>query len=180
MKYLTLLITLLFALSVFAKEETKFSVKVQEECIDAPVSISLSHLNLQLDSDSILLYELTNGKEREIAFQLVPSSSPELWFILDGVSKKNSVRRFSIKPAATPKEGKSSDYNLSKTSDDLIISYQDQTILKYRHSTMLPPDGIECRAKFIGRPPESRTQGLLLGCCVWTNERGNYPERVGV
>ena len=143
MRKISILILSLFALSVYASETNNFTIEVQEECIDAPVSVSLSKFNFQIDPDSIILYELTNGNEREVAFQLDGSSSPKLWFILDGVSKKNSTRRFAIKPGISKKDDNKSAFNLSKTDDDLIISHQDQTVLKYRHSTMLPPAGVD-------------------------------------
>lgn len=141
MKNLILLILLLFVSSVHAGD-INFSIKVQAECIDAPISISLIDLNLPLDPDSIVLYEVTNGEESEVKFQVEAGASPRLWFILDGVSPENSERKFSIQRGTGMKEDGKSAFNLSKTDDDIVISRQERTVLKYRHSTMFPPDGI--------------------------------------
>lgn len=142
MRNLTLLILMLLSLSIYAKEGAKFIVKVQKERIDAPVSISLLELSVSLDPDSILLYELTDGKKRELPFQIESSASPRLWFILDGVSKKNSERKFLVKSGTNAKESSVSKFNLSETNDHLIVRHGERTVLKYRHSTMFPREGV--------------------------------------
>ena len=143
MKKISLLILSLLAISIYASDTNRFSIKTVEDCINAPVSVSLIKLNPQLNLDSIILYEITDGNYKEVAFQLESGSAPKLWFILDGVTKKNNVRDFAIKPGINMDEDKKSDFNLRETGDDLIISHKDQTILKYRHSTMFPPKGVD-------------------------------------
>ncbi|MFA5649933.1 MAG: PmoA family protein [Proteiniphilum sp.] len=142
MRNLPLLLLMLFSLSIQAKDSGKFTVKMQEEYIDAPVSISLSGLGVSLDLDSILLYEWTDGEERRVPFQLESSASSTLWFVLDGVSKKNSERKFFVKSGTNAKENEKSEFYLSKTNDNLIIHHGERTVLKYRHSTMFSPEGV--------------------------------------
>ena len=63
MKFRLLLIVLLFTQILFAQELAKFNVTIEEDRIDAPVSVSLDGLNYNTDKGNLVLYEVTNQGE---------------------------------------------------------------------------------------------------------------------
>lgn len=110
--------------------------------MDVPVSISLQELGFQVDPDSVVIYELVNNKEEVIPTQVESGYTPKLWFILNGTMKKGSKRIFIVKIKETePTVRGDYGFNISKEYDDLVIQYQDRTVLKYRYTPMTPPKG---------------------------------------
>ena len=77
---------------VFAQELAKFNVQIEEERIDAPVSVSLDGINYNTDKGNLTLYEITPTGEKTIPCQIEPGHSARLWFILNGISKKKIGR----------------------------------------------------------------------------------------
>ncbi len=140
MKYLLLILT--FSTHIlFAQELAKFNIQIEEDRIDAPVSISLDGINYNTDKGSLVLYEITKTGETIIPSQIETGHSAQLWFILKGISKKNSTRKFVLKlerekPVSQPK------ISLKKDSKDLSLLVNEKLILNYRFATTFPPDGI--------------------------------------
>ncbi len=141
MKYKILFIVTILTQQVFAQELAKFNVFVTEDRIDAPVSLSLDGLNYNTDNGNIVLYEISPSGEKEIPCQLEPGYSAKLWFVLSGVSAKNTERKFVLKL-----ENKVADSQtkvlLNKDYKDLTLIKNDKSILSYRYATTFPPDGI--------------------------------------
>ncbi len=141
MKNLILILLLLCSLQLFAQELAKFSVKIDDVRIDAPVSISLDGLNYNTDKGNLVLYEITNSGEKEIPCQLEPGYTARLWFILKGESNKNSERNFVLKI-----EDKTDviqiQVALKKDYKDLSLLVGEKPVLSYRYAIMYPPDGI--------------------------------------
>jgi len=97
MKNLILILSLLLSSQLFAQELAKFEVRVQNEKINAPVSVTLDALNYNTDKGNLVLYEVTSGSEKKVSSQLEAGHSARLWFILSGKSTPGSVRTFVIK-----------------------------------------------------------------------------------
>jgi hypothetical protein len=132
---------LFFASPAFTQELAKFNVKTTEERIDAPVSVSLDGLNYNTDKGNLMLYEITSSGEKAIQSQIEPGYTARLWFILSGVSAKNSERKFILK--FEPKETVStSKVSLKKDYKDLSLLMNGKPILSYRYATTFPPDTI--------------------------------------
>jgi len=141
MKLILTLLTIIFAQQLFAQELAKFFVQIEEERIDAPVSVPLDGINYNTDKGNLVLYEITKTGETIIPSQIETGHSAQLWFILKSISKKNSTRKFvlkleSEKPVSQPK------ISLKKDSKNLSLLANEKPILSYRFATMFPPDGV--------------------------------------
>ncbi len=143
MKLKILIILLLAAPPLFAQQLAKFEVRVDNERIDAPVSVPLDGLNYNTDKGNLVLYEVTSGKEQEIPSQLETGHSARLWFILSGKSTPGSVRKFVIKRNENALPAKSvSPISLKQDYKDLSLVINDKPILNYRFATTYPPEGV--------------------------------------
>jgi hypothetical protein len=141
MKIRMLLVVFLFIKTISAQELIQFKVQLSEERIDAPVSISLDGVNYNTDKGNLALYEITSTGEKAIPSQIEPGYTARLWFILNGVSAKNSERKFVLK-----KEEKTattlSKVSLTRDHKDLSLLMNKKPILSYRFATTFPPDSI--------------------------------------
>ena len=136
-----LFLLLSFANPVFAQQLAKLSVKISEERIDAPVSVSLDGINYNTDKGNLALYEITSTGEKPVSSQVETGHSARLWFILNGVSAKNTERTFVLKleeKAATAH----SKVLLKRDHKDLSLQMNEKPILSYRFATTYPPDTI--------------------------------------
>lgn len=141
MKNLFVILSLLFSFQLYAQELVRFNVKIEDERIDAPVSVSLDGINYNTDKGNLVLYEVTSTGEKAIPSQIETGHSARLWFILNGISAKNSERKFVLKreeKAATVQ----SNVSLKKDHKDLSLLMNEKPILSYRFATMFPPDSI--------------------------------------
>lgn len=144
-----ILITLLFITNLaFAQELAKFTVKVETDRIDAPVSVSLDNLNYNTDKGNLALYEITASGEVPVRSQLEPGHSARLWFVLNGVSKKNSERRYVLKIETQKPE--SHPVQLKKDHQDLSLIENGKQVLKYRFGISYPPDTVSTLYKRSG------------------------------
>ena len=135
------LIFVVFSLQLNAQELTKFSVHIDEERIDAPVSLSLDGLNYNTDEGKLTLYEVTPDGEKLIASQLEPGHSAKLWFFLKGESKKGSSREFILKQEDKAINAES-QVLVKRNQKDLSLLQNDKPILNYRFETTFPPEGV--------------------------------------
>jgi len=142
MKYFLLIILTISTQILFAQELAKFNVQIEEERIDAPVSVSLDGINYNTDKGNLVLYEVINGSEKEISSQVESDHSAKLWFILNGVSEKNSARKFVLKLEDKIAFGQSK-VSLKKDHQDLSLLVNEKPILSYRFATTFPPKGID-------------------------------------
>ena len=126
---------------VFAQELAKFTVNIDEERIDAPVSVALDGLNYNTDKGSLSLYEITAGGEKPVPSQLEPGHSAKLWFILEGVSTKSSARNFILKTEVET-EKPEPKVELVKKHKDLSLMVNEKPVLNYRFETTFPPEGV--------------------------------------
>jgi hypothetical protein len=144
MKNLILILLLLSSSQLFAQELAKFEVRVQNEKINAPVSVTLDAQNYNTDKGNLVLYEVTSGSEKKVTSQLEAGHSARLWFILSGKSTPGSVRTFVIKKEEnTTLPGSISPIALKQDYKDLSLVFNDKPILNYRFATTYPPDGVD-------------------------------------
>lgn len=141
MKLTILLLTVLFAHTVSAQHLAKFNVQIEEERIDAPVSVSLDGINYNTDKGNLVLYEITKTGEVAVASQIETGHSARLWFILNGISKKKSERSFVLK-LEQEQSLQQSKVSLKKDHKDLSLLVNKKTILNYRFATTYPPEGV--------------------------------------
>jgi hypothetical protein len=141
MKKIICLLLAINGLQLNAQELTKFSVQFGEERIDAPVSVSLDGLNYNTDKGALSLYEVTANGEKPVACQLESGHSAKLWFILEGVSTKNSTRNFILKTEEGNKE-QELKVKVVKKHKDLRLIMNEKPVLDYRFETTFPPEGV--------------------------------------
>jgi hypothetical protein len=142
MKLKLLLIAMVVVHTVLAQELAKFKVKIENDKIDAPVSISLDGLNYNTDKGNLVLYEIDNANEILVPSQIESEHSARMWFILKGESKKGSEREFVLKlEEKTSRE--QSMVSLKKDSKDLSLIANDKPVLSYRYATTYPPEGAD-------------------------------------
>ncbi|WP_372932807.1 PmoA family protein [Mariniphaga sediminis] len=141
MKIIHLMLLLFFSFGLLAQDLAKMTVHIEEEQIDAPVSVSLDGLNYNTDNGSLVLYEITAIGEKFVPSQLEPGHSARIWFILEGISAKNSIRNFILKreEGAQKQEPKVA---LQKNHKDLHFKVNEKPVLNYRFATTYPPEGI--------------------------------------
>ncbi len=142
MKPLFLIIFAVLTQVLFAQELAKFNVQIEEERIDAPVSISLDEINYNTDKGNLILYEITKTGETVIPNQVETGHSARLWFILKGISEKKSERKFVLK-LEDKQAFEQPKISLKKDHKDLSLLVNDQPILNYRYATTFPPDGVD-------------------------------------
>ncbi|WP_346861721.1 PmoA family protein [uncultured Draconibacterium sp.] len=142
MKLKLLLLAMVVAHTVLAQPLAKFKVKIENDRIDAPVSLSLDGINYNTDKGSLVLYEITNEGENAINCQIETGHSATLWFILKGDLKKGSEREFVLK-LEEKSNSASTGVSLKKDSKDLSLIANDKPVLNYRFATTYPPDRID-------------------------------------
>jgi len=127
-----------------AQELATFSVRIDESSIDVPVSFPLDPIDYNTDSLQLALYEMTGSGPRFIPSQLETGHNASLWFVLEGLSRKNTTRKFVIRKI---KQGadKQTDKRLQlRKADGNLTLYADQRpVFSYRYETMFPPRGID-------------------------------------
>jgi hypothetical protein len=136
-----LLLSVLFVQQLFAQELVKFKVHMKEERLDAPVSVVLDGLNYNTDKGNLVLYEITGNKETLVPSQLEPGHSARLWFVLKGISGKDSERQFVLKLEENEPVNQEM-VSLKKDHKDLSLLVNEKPVLNYRFATTYPPDGV--------------------------------------
>ena len=141
MKTLLIIIFAIFTQQLFAQELVKFNIQIEANRIEAPVSVSLDGINYNTDKSDLLLFEITKTGETAIPSQIETGHSAQLWFILKGVSEKNSERKFVLK-LENNQTLNQQKISLIKDSKNLSLLANEKPILSYRFATMFPPEGI--------------------------------------
>lgn len=127
-----------------AQELATFSVRIDESYIDMPVSFPLDPIDYNTDSLQLALYEMTGSEPRFIPSQLETGHNASLWFVLEGLSRKNTTRKFvirKIKPA--PDEQTDNRLQMRKADGNLTLYADQSPIFSYRYETMFPPRGVD-------------------------------------
>lgn len=138
MKIIFLITFLVITNFVFSQELASIKVQSGEERIDAPVSVSLDGINYNTDKGNLALYEITPSGEKPVPSQIEPGHSARLWFILNGVTKKNSERKYVLKLEEKP-ETTQPKVSLRRDHKDLSLQMNGKPIFSYRFATTFHP-----------------------------------------
>lgn len=141
MKFFQILCLILIVHFSSAQNLAKFNIKIEKERIDAPVSVSIDGINYNIDKGNLALYEITKEGEAAVPSQIESGHSANLWFILKGVSEKNSVRNFIFK-LEEKEHAEQATILLKKDHKDLSLQANKKTILNYRFATTFPPEDV--------------------------------------
>ncbi len=142
MKTLYSILALLLVFSVSGQDLLKFGVQAgNTDRTDCPVSLAIDQLNYNSDSLKLALFEVKGKTETEVPYQLETSAGGKLWFILNGVTPKNTKRIFVLRKSTdVPKVST----NIHETTKDggLALLSGDKPILNYQMETVDPPKGV--------------------------------------
>jgi hypothetical protein len=141
MKKIICLLLAITAMQLNAQEITKFSIQIDKNRIDAPVSVSLDGLNYNTDEGNLVLYEISEKGETAVPCQLESGHSARLWFILKGESEKGASREFVLKQEVEAKAVRSR-FSVKRNQKDLSLLQNEKPILNYRFETTFPPEGV--------------------------------------
>jgi hypothetical protein len=112
--------------------------------LNAPLSVSLQGVHLQLHEGDLQLYELSGGNESEVASQLKPGNPDQLVWILDGETGPNTVRQYELRvvdQAETP--ANSSKVKVEDDGNSLLFTIEDKPVLNYRYTEVDVPEGVD-------------------------------------
>ncbi len=141
MKSILIILLLIINTCLYAQELTRFTLLINEERIDAPVSVALDGINYNTDQGNLVLYEISGKNETMVPSQIEPGHSARLWFILKGVTAKNSKRSFVLKQEADADKA-ITEVRLKKQHMDLNITSGNKPVLSYRYEMTFPPEGV--------------------------------------
>lgn len=142
MKLKLAIVALFFAQLLAAQEIAKFKVTIDQDRIDSPASVALDNLNYNTDKGQLVLYEITPEGEKKVFSQLETGYSARLWFVLKGESKKGTERNYILKNENST-DAEITKVELKMDEKDYKLSYAENSILSYRHSIKMPPEGID-------------------------------------
>jgi len=141
MKNILIILSLFITPFLYAQEVKRFTLLINEDRIDAPVSVVLDEFNYNTDKGNLVLYEISGNNETPVPSQIEPGHSARLWFIMKGVSAKNSKRSFILKQEAGSGQAVT-EVRLKKLPMDLNITSGDKPVLSYRYEMTFPPEGV--------------------------------------
>ncbi len=141
-----IILTFMWIFSLCVSSQTiNFTVTTKESCLDMPVSIPLDELlgHVNTDQENLALYEIISTGEKSVHCQVESDYSSHLWFILEGLSAKNSTRKFSLKiQEQNPIDTLNTDIHIYKSGENLTLRQKEQSVLSYRFAIMYPPEGV--------------------------------------
>ena len=144
MKQIIAILFIILSAQLVAQELATFSVRIDEPAINIPVSFPLDQLDYHSDSLQLALYEITGSGHRLIPSQVETGHTASLWFVLKGLSRKNTTRQFVIRQInPTPDEQTEDRIQLRKSDGNLTLYAEKNPILSYRYETMFPPKGVD-------------------------------------
>lgn len=121
----------------------KFSILVETEKINAPVSIPLDGINYNTDEGELVLYEITGSGMKAVPSQVEPGHSARLWFVLEGLTTANTSREFLLKSEMKSEELPSDNIiGLRIQHNDMQLVSGDLSVLSYRFGIRYPPEGV--------------------------------------
>lgn len=111
--------------------------------MECPVSVNLSKL-FQIESQHVELYEIKDGAEIFIPLQYDSESMDEiLWFFMEGRLEKGESREYLLKEVKKKKKSSVTKMFIEEDEDEINIFEDNQHILAYRKTELLPPDSVD-------------------------------------
>jgi hypothetical protein len=115
-----------------------------------PVSVSLENVDYNTDVGAFRLFELKGKSRTEVACQFEAGNSPKLWWIPDGETPANVIRKFLLVKDSTFIVKNEIITELNARS--LIIWQNHQRVMQYNVAEVFPPDSVSSiyrRSAFI-------------------------------
>jgi hypothetical protein len=150
---LTLLVFLLISVRIAGQEVVVARLSVDAGSIirsGTPVSLSLEGIDFNTDKGALRLFELKGNSRTEVSCQLESGYISRLWWIPDGETPANSVRKFILIKDSTyiAKNVITAELN----AKSLILRQNSQMVMQYNVAEVFPPDTVSSifrRSAFI-------------------------------
>jgi hypothetical protein len=112
--------------------------------LNAPVSVSLQGVHLNLHEGDLQLYELSNGGETPVVSQLKPGNPDQLRWILDGETGPNTTRNYELRVVDQAEDSAvSSKVEVEDDGSSLLFTISDKPVLNYRYTEIDVPEGVD-------------------------------------
>ncbi len=147
------ILLLLVSFRVSAQEQViaRFSVTADRlKQGGTPVSVSLEGIDFNTDKGALRLFEIRGKTRGEVACQLEAGNSPRLWWIPEGETTPNAIRKFILIRDSTF-IGKDV-ITTTLSAKELVISQNNQKVMQYNVTEVFPPDTVRTiyrRSAFI-------------------------------
>jgi len=142
MKRILILLVVLISVKASAQDLLKFEVLAGlVDRTDCPMSLSVDQINYNTDSLKLALFEVKGKTETAVPFQLETASGGKIWFILNGLTPKNTKRNFVLRKIATPQKFQAG-IKAAKKDGALNLTSGNKPILSYQIETVNPPKGV--------------------------------------
>lgn len=142
MRILIIIIAVFFAFQVFGQDYLKFEVQAgYSDRTDCPVGLPLDQFNYNTDSLKLVLSEVTGKNEIEVPCQLEATSGAKLWFILSGLTLKNTKRTFVLR-RIPGSQNQATNIKIVTADGGLHLMSGKNPILTYQMETVNPPKGV--------------------------------------
>ncbi len=131
--------------------------------LNTPVSIGMYEFEPGIDQFSWQIYELTEKGKILKTSQLEEKGSPELWWILDGVTRAGETRHFELIRGKNVSEDTSKGVFYKDDGKKLWIICSGKPVLAYQYAVHPPPEGaseLYARSAFIH--PLNSPEGAVL------------------
>jgi hypothetical protein len=136
------MIATLSGLNTAAQDLLKFKVAAgNTERIDCPVRMQIDQLNFETDSLELALFEVKGESEFPVPYQLETFSGAYIWFILDGITLKNTERTFILRKTLKPQHF-TPEIKAHLQEGAINLSLGEAPILSYQMETMNPPQDV--------------------------------------
>lgn len=112
--------------------------------LNAPVSVDLRGVSLQLQEGTLQLYEKKDGNEVAVPSQLKPGNPDQIAWILDGRTEPGTTRNYVLK-VKNPGDLEIPAKNVVSVEDDgnsLLFAIGEKPVLNYRYTEIEVPDGV--------------------------------------
>ncbi len=137
------ILMIFFVFPLSGKEILRFSCLVDQNRIDAPVSVSLDGINYNSDEGALVLFEVTGGGEVPVPSQLEPGHSAKLWFVLQGTQSGETRREYVLRMQENPEgDASKSRLGIKKAAQYLQLIDGEQPLLNYQFATVYPPEKV--------------------------------------
>lgn len=138
--YALLTTFLMLAGSPQAEPILEFTLAPSEDLINQPVSVDLSGLDYNQDTGNLVLYRVDGENRTMISSQLENGMSPKLWFLPGRIITSGEEVHFEI--VKLPGTGSENVMTAGTDRDHITIFAGEKEVLKYRHSMIEAPEGI--------------------------------------
>ena len=144
-EHLVVIITfILLPFFVLSQKSVSFKIVAGDnDRLDCPVFIDLSHKTTFNNKNSISLYEITKSGSKSVNFQFDNEGQNGIWFIAEGWFPKNTERHFILNNVDDKKAKSVFPMIVKQTEDVLILKNGKQNILSYQTKTLMPPEGVD-------------------------------------